>query len=139
MSQPQNTRIGNFLYEYTDAASIIDVDAHALADKHNLPPGDVEGYADTLKQLEYTLVDVQASISFKHELREELLGKPSPSLMGRVRNLPPRLQFAAGLALLAAMALLGRRRLGQEALRLLQVLRSGEAAQDNSQAKFTVG
>ncbi|MEO0562876.1 MAG: hypothetical protein AAF125_12270 [Chloroflexota bacterium] len=119
--------IENFLYTYTDAMlANDDLDAHALAYEYDIPVDEANAYAALLTRLDTSLVDVQPSKSFKRTLREDLLGKPQLSLAGRLRNLPPRLQFAAAIALLAAMALLGRRRMSAELGKLVQQLRSSE-------------
>jgi hypothetical protein len=131
-------RVQDFLYEATDVMLEHPLDVSSLAYKHNLAVDEATGYTDMLLRLDASLVDVQPSKQFRRELRKELLGEPQRTVLGRLRNLPPRLQWAAGVALLAAMALLGRKRFSSEIQKLLQQLRSAAPVRDTKAAEVNV-
>jgi len=125
MSQhtPYPTRIQNFL-DALDAD--IDTDIGVLAQRHDIPAVEAHALAHTIRRLDAALVPIVPDEGFRARLKADLLGEPPVSgVFGRVRNLPPRLQVAAAVALFAAMTLLGRRRLMSEAGDLIDLFRDG--------------
>lgn len=127
-----------FLYDATDVMLEHPLDARALAYKHHVTLDEATIYIDMVAQLDATLVDVQPSTQFRRQLRTELLGEPQRTALGRLRNMPPRLQWAAGVALLAAMALLGRKRFSSEIQKVMSYIRSAETVRDAKSAEVKV-
>lgn len=129
MTQPTSyeLRVKEFLSEMTDHLLEDEADIPELAALHGIPTHEAYKFAQMVEHLEHTLLPVSPDPAFKKQLRAELFGAPPQTLFGRLRNLPPRLQFAAGLALVAAMALLGRKRFLGEARRMWQQLPSNRA------------
>jgi hypothetical protein len=138
---PTDPKLENFLYAYTDALLDGSANTAILAHQHGVSIMDAHSYTVILDRMDGALVVSAPSTQFKRDLRTQLLGEPTPSLMGRFRNLPPRLQFAAGIALLAAMALLGRRRFRAEFSALLQQLHENQPHHEAqaSEAKISAG
>jgi hypothetical protein len=132
MSQLESyeVRVEDFLAALTDATLHDEADLWELAVRYDVPAAEAQRLAQMVNRLESTFVDVSPSSQFRGSLRQQLVGTPAPQgMFGRVRNLPPRLQIAAAVALLAAMALLGRRRMTQEAGELLQQVRGASSSQ----------
>lgn len=140
MAHRDDVRKQDFLIEMTDAVLSGDQDAlHQLTLRYDVSADEVIAFDDLIRRLEMAYDEaVVPTAAFKRDLKTELLGSPSPStLLERLRNLPPRLQIAAGIALLAAMTLLGRRRLGAEFTRLLQQWRTVSAQRDSAEVKVS--
>ena len=137
-SHPQ---LEDFLYAYTDTLLDGPVDVQALARQYDIPLHEVTEFTSLLDRMDATLVVAAPAPQFKRDLCAELIGEPTPSWLGRFRNLPPRLQFTAGVALLAAMALLGRRRFLGELSTGLQQLRDSQRTAEGqpSEAKISAG
>jgi hypothetical protein len=62
-----------------------------------------------IELLHNTLVPERPSRRYVSQLRQELMGQPL-TVIDRVRYLPPRVQIAAGIALVAGFALIARSR-----------------------------
>ncbi|MCY3575591.1 MAG: hypothetical protein OXG92_04025 [Chloroflexi bacterium] len=73
-------------------------------------PETTAAFAELTKALEAALVPREPREAFARELRAQILNEPN-SAPARLRNLSPRLQFAAALALVAGFMLLMLRRL----------------------------
>lgn len=124
-SDKYEVRLKYFMADMTeDVLNGQDADIHGLAIYHDIPVQEAQAYSGLVSRLDSTLVDVQPSAQFKKQLRSELVGEETSTVLQRLRKLPPRLQLAAGIALFAAMALLGRRRFAGEAQRLLGQFRN---------------
>jgi len=134
MTQAPNNEqaLRDFLYDYMDAMDLPDADPARLAHKYDLDEADTAPFIDLTERLDAAIVDIEPSRQFKQSLRQDLLGEAPTTMFGRLRNLSPRLQFAAGIALLAAMALLGRRRFLSEANRLWNQFRRSQSAAENA-------
>jgi len=76
-----------------------------------VPRAEVESFLQLIQRLHVALVGVQPSRRFVQRLRQDLIGQSQWNLVNRVRYLPPRVQIAAGIALIAGFILLSRRRL----------------------------
>jgi hypothetical protein len=61
------------------------------------------------------LAGVQPSRRFVRRLKQDLVTPEDYNVLTRVRRLPPRVQIAAGIALIAGFMLLSRRRLVHDA------------------------
>lgn len=127
MSQyPYEARVQDFLAALTAARLDGKLDLWELAVRYDIPAAEAQSLATMVQHLDAAFEDVAPSSQFKKQLRQELIGEAEPeSVFQRVLNLPPRLQWAAAVALVAAMALLGRKRLMGEARNLLTQVREG--------------
>jgi len=133
-SHSHDVRIKYFLSEATDDFFAGKLDVETLAHSHDLSLAEADQLVEMIEQLEFTFdVDIQPDADFKQQLHNDLIGKQL-SLFERVRNLPPRLQIAAGIALIAAMALLGRRRFFSEIRPLIQKWRDVQPQTDTNGA-----
>ncbi|MEL6150450.1 MAG: hypothetical protein AAFU54_25820 [Chloroflexota bacterium] len=125
-----DTRVQDFLADLTDAQLNGHADALRLAARYGIPAADAQALATTVNRLDAALVEVAPSTKFRANLRNELLSESSAEgMIVRVRNLPPRIQIAAGVALIAAMTLLGRRRLADEMQNLLRHWRDAQSTE----------
>jgi hypothetical protein len=86
-----------------------------IVNRYAVPKNEVEGLVGLVRKLHMTLVGVQPSRRFVNRLRNDLVGTHRTNIVNRVRYLPPRVQIAAGIALVAGFVLLNRRRLMEDA------------------------
>ena len=111
-----HNELENLLSAVTDALL---ADEHANLDpivsRYAVPRHDVEGLVGLVRKLHVTLVGAQPSRRFVNRLRNDLVGAQRTNIVNRVRYLPPRVQIAAGIALVAGFVLLNRRRLIDDA------------------------
>lgn len=82
-----------------------------IISRYNVPRRDAESLVGLIRKLSVVLVRVRPSRRFVQQLKLELTGASQNGVFQRVRFLPPRVQIAAGVALLAGFMLLSRRRL----------------------------
>lgn len=87
---------------------------------------EVTGFISVIEALHTALTGVKPSRRFAHRLRQDLMGAPRMTVVTRIRKLPPRVQIAASIALVAGFMLLARRRLISDAR--LQPATEAEAA-----------
>jgi hypothetical protein len=87
-----------------------------IVNRYSVPRSEVEGLIGIVRKLHVTLVGAQPSRRFVNRLRNDLVGAQRTNIVNRVRYLPPRVQIAAGIALVAGFVLLNRRRLMEDAL-----------------------
>jgi type VI protein secretion system component VasF len=101
----------NLLSAVTDALL---ADQHTSIDsivgRYAVQRHEVDSLVRLIRRLHLTLVGVQPSQRFVKRLRHDLVGS-NRNLVARVRYLPPRVQIAAGIALLVGFILFNRRRL----------------------------
>ena len=82
-----------------------------IVTRYSVPRQEVEGLVGIVRKLHMTLVGAQPSRRFVSRLRSDLMGTQRTNIVNTVRYLPPRVQIAAGIALVAGFMLLSRRRL----------------------------
>jgi hypothetical protein len=79
--------------------------------QYNLPKQEVATFLTLITLLHRTIVGVKPSRRFAQRLKQDLMGAPRMGVIGQIRYLPPRVQIAAGVAVVAGFLLLARRRL----------------------------
>jgi hypothetical protein len=87
----------------------------AIIARSRVPRKDIQNYIQLINRLHISLVGVQPSRRFVRRLKHELIGTPDRNVISRVRHLPPRVQIAAGIALVAGFMFISRRRMAHEA------------------------
>jgi hypothetical protein len=108
----QTEHLQNMLAAYTDAMLANHDDAEAIVGFYKIPREEVEGILGLIRRLQGTFIYVHPSKRYVRRLRNDLVGEPQPNVINTIRYLPPRVQIAAGVALLAGgVMLLSRRRL----------------------------
>lgn len=105
-----DARTENFLSALTDALLSGRTVDTSLAARYGVSQSDASEYTRIIDALSGTLVPVHPSRKFVRLLRQDLIGSEESGVVASVRSLPPRVQIAAGLALLAGFFLLLRRR-----------------------------
>ena len=109
-----NLELENLLSAVTEAMLADDQrDLDSIVSRYAVPRQEVEGLIGVIRRLHMTLVGTQPSRRFVGRLRHELVGSRY-NVVARVRYLPPRVQIAAGIALVAGFMLLSRRRMIEE-------------------------
>lgn len=125
MQTPEPSHMPEMLATVTDtmlAGKNIDAVLHV----YGVTRRQVADFLNVITLLQKALVGVKPSRRFSHRLKQDLMGAPRMNVITRIRRLPPRVQIAAGVALVAGFALLLRRRaLSDDAL---PVVREAESA-----------
>jgi len=98
----------------------------AVLARYQVSREEVSGFISLIEILHTVLTGVKPSRRFAHRLRQDLMGAPRMTVVTRIRKLPPRVQIAASIALVAGFMLLARRRLISDAR--LQPATEAEAA-----------
>ncbi len=110
----QNQRdehIQTMLAAYTDALLAEHDDVEQIVAFYQIPREEVEGILGLIRRLHGAFIYTQPSKRYVRRLRSDLVGEPQPGVINTIRYLPPRVQIAAGVALLAGgVMLLSRRR-----------------------------
>lgn len=113
-----HNELENLISAVTDALLADDrSNIDRIIDHYAVPRSEVEGLVGIIRKLHVTLVGAQPSRRFVKRLRHDLVGTQRGNIVSRVRYLPPRVQIAAGIALVAGFVLLNRRRLLDDARR----------------------
>ncbi len=111
-----HNELENLLSAVTDALLADDrANLDHIVNRYAVPRSEVEGLVGIVRKLHLTLVGAQPSRRFVNRLRNDLVGARGGNIVNRVRYLPPRVQIAAGIALVAGFLLLNRRRLIDDA------------------------
>ncbi|MBZ0279057.1 MAG: hypothetical protein K8I60_23125 [Anaerolineae bacterium] len=111
----ENRPLEDLLAAVTDAMLAESGQVDAIIGQSKLPREDIAAYIRVINRLHVALVGVQPSRRFVRRLKQDLIGAPERNVISRVRHLPPRVQIAAGLALVAGFMFLSRRRMIHEA------------------------
>lgn len=109
-SNQTNTSIENLLTALTDAILAEEGDIDSIISRYDVSRADVEGFVRIIRRLHTVLIGVRPSGRFVYRLKQDLMGQPHWDVIARIRYLPPRVQIAAGIALVAGFMLLSRRR-----------------------------
>ncbi len=111
-----HNELENLLSAVTDALLADErTNLDSIVKRYAVPRNEVEGLVGIVRKLHMTLVGAQPSRRFVNRLRNDLVGTQRANIVNRVRYLPPRVQIAAGIALVAGFVLLNRRRLVEDA------------------------
>lgn len=129
-SSSYDVRVQDFLAALTDEhlGSRRKPDLWELAVRYDIPAAEAKDLAALVTSLDAALQDVAPDAHFKQHLRDELMGyEEAVSVIARFGNLPLRLQIAAIAALVAAFALLGRKRVAAQLRQLMPAIRESHA------------
>lgn len=86
-------------------------DIDGIIGRYSVPRAEVDSLIGIVQRLHLMLVGAQPSRRFVRRLKTDLVGVPEGNVVSRLRYLPPRVQIAAGIALVAGFMLLSRRRM----------------------------
>jgi hypothetical protein len=109
------THFQDLLSAVTDALLAGDRNIDPIIARYQVSRTQVHALVTIIRRLHVTLVGAQPSHQFVSRLKQDLIGEPEPNVIGRIRRLPPRVQIAAGIALLAGFMLIQRRRMQEYA------------------------
>ena len=110
-----DVQLQNMLSAITDSLLAGEGDIQSLTGKHAAHSEELQNMASLIDQLNRVFVPVAPSQRFVQRLHQDLISTEGANVLVRVRRLPPRVQLAAGLALVAGFIVLSRRRTGSEA------------------------
>ena len=105
-----DAQIQNYLAAITDAVLAGQNSLASLRARSDADSAELDAYTHLITQLDQAFVPVQPSPRFVRRLSQDLMGTDTSNMLVRVRRLPPRVQIAAGIALLAGFVLISRRR-----------------------------
>jgi len=89
-------------------------DIDTIIGRYAVPRAEVDSLIGIIQRLHMVLVGAQPSRRFVRRLKTDLIGTSERNVVARIRYLPPRVQIAAGIALVAGFMLLSRRRMIEE-------------------------
>jgi type VI protein secretion system component VasF len=113
---PKDGQLQDLLAAVTDALLADEsTDLDTIVAQYHVPHEDVAGLVTIVRRLHVMLVGAQPSRRFVRRLKSDLMGAPQRGMVSRIRHLPPRVQIAAGVALIAGFMLLTRRRMLDDA------------------------
>ena len=112
---PSDAHLQDLLSAVTDALLAGESTLDQIVRDYDVPRERVEGVMNLIRRLHTALTGVQPSRRFVRRLKIELVGETNLGIVNRVRYLPPRVQIAAGVALVAGFMILNRRRMLAEA------------------------
>lgn len=92
-------------------------DLDGIIRQYDVRRTEVDSLVWLIRRLHVTLVGAQPSRRFVRRLKHDLVGTERSSVVARIRYLPPRVQIAAGVALVAGFMLLTYRRVVDESRR----------------------
>lgn len=110
-SSNSDNHLQNLLAAVTDAILADENDIDRIVARYAVPRSEVQAFVNLIHRLHIAFVGVRPSPRFAQRLKLELMGVNQKGVIQRVRYLPPRVQIAAGVALIAGFMLLQRRRL----------------------------
>jgi len=84
----------NYLSDATDAI-LADDSVESIRDRYGIQYRDDRNLIDLIEKLDHSLVAVEPSQVFANRLHDELLGVEQTGVVGRIRRLPARVQWAA--------------------------------------------
>jgi type VI protein secretion system component VasF len=113
-TSPYHPQMQDMLSAVTDAM-LANESVDAVLARYSVPRAEVAAFLVLINRLHHAIVGVKPSRRFAMRLRQDLMGAPRMNVITRMRSLPPRVQIAAGIALVAGFMLLTRRRLIQDA------------------------
>lgn len=108
MSQ-EPMKLENLLAAVTEAILNDERDLDTIIAQYAVPRSEVEGLINVIKSLHIVLIGVRPSHRFAQRLRQDLMGQHQRNVINRLRYLPPRVQIAGGIVLIAGFMLLSRR------------------------------
>ncbi len=104
------SELQNLLAAVTEAIINDEQDLDTIVSRYAVPRADLVGLINMIQRLHVVLVGVRPSRRFAQRLRQELMGQEQRNVINRLRYLPPRVQIAGGIVLVAGFMLLSRRR-----------------------------
>jgi chloramphenicol 3-O-phosphotransferase len=104
------SELETLLAAVTEAIIHDEQDLDQIVSRYAVPRGELEGLVNVIRRLHVVLVGVRPSRRFAQRLRLELMGQRQQGVIQRLRYLPPRVQIAGGIVLVAGFMLLQRRR-----------------------------
>lgn len=110
-SESSDRQLENLLAAVTDALLGEEANVDVIIGQYNLPRSQFESAVTLIRRLHLALVGVQPSRKFVRRLKVDLIGQQGNPIVNRIRYLPPRVQIAAGVFLLAGFMIFTRRRL----------------------------
>lgn len=106
------SELQNLLAAVTEAIINDEQDLETIVNRYAVPRADLVGLINVIQRLHIVLIGVRPSRRFAQRLRQELMGQTQLNVINRLRYLPPRVQIAGGIVLIAGFMLLSRRRFG---------------------------
>ncbi len=104
------SELESLLAALTEAILQDEQDLDRIVSRYAVPRADLVGLVNLIQRLHVVLVGVRPSRRFAQRLRLELMGEQQSGVINRLRYLPPRVQIAGGIVLVAGFMLLSRRR-----------------------------
>lgn len=111
MTQSSQVKMQDLLSAVTDALVADEGDVDGIVQQYDVARSEVDGLLYLIQRLHVTLTGKQPSRRFANRLKRDLIGARKWGVLWRIRSLPPRVQIAAMVAVVAGFMLVLRRRL----------------------------
>lgn len=115
MPTTDHTDMQHLLTAVTDALLADQSNLNSIIRGYDVPQEQVTVFIQLIERLHHNLTGVQPSKRFVRRLKQDLIVNKENNVLSRVRHLPPRVQIAAGIALVAGFMLFSRHRLVSDA------------------------
>ena len=110
--QLSDVQMQNLLSSMTDAILAGNHELDSVVAQYEVKSADFDQFRTLIDNMDRAFIPVQPSQKFLRRLRDDLTGMDNSGMFIRVRRLPPRVQIAAGIALVAGFVFLSRRHMG---------------------------
>jgi hypothetical protein len=109
-----DVKMQNLVNEVTDAL-LAGENLDTVRRKHDVARGDADDLINLIERINQSMQKVEPSAQFTKSLKADLMGEPRTGVVGQIRKLPARVQYAAVVAIVGGFLLILRRMfLGEE-------------------------
>ena len=103
-----DVKMQNLVNEITDALLAGD-NIDSVRRKHDVSRVEADELINLIERINHSMQKVEPSQQFAKSLKADLLGQPRTGVVGQIRKLPARVQYAAVVAIVGGFLLLLRR------------------------------
>ena len=98
----------NLVNEVTDAL-LAGENLDTVRRKHDVARGDADDLINLIERINQSMQKVEPSAQFAKSLKADLMGEQRTGVVGQIRKLPARVQYAAVVAIVGGFLLILRR------------------------------
>jgi hypothetical protein len=103
-----DVKMQNLVNDVTDAL-LAGENIDTVRRKHDVGRGESDDLINLIERINHSMQKVEPSSEFAKSLKADLLGEQRTGVVGRIRKLPARVQYAALVAIIGGFLLLLRR------------------------------
>jgi hypothetical protein len=103
-----DVKMQNLVNEVTDAL-LAGENLDTVRRKHDVARGDADDLINLIERINQSMQKVEPSAQFAKSLKADLMGEQRTGVVGQIRKLPARVQYAAVVAIVGGFLLILRR------------------------------